>query len=413
VSSGATGNGRILLAAAAAALLLQASGGGCGGWKDEAIEAAQQRDDAAQKNRRALTQKRIDEVAAEIVKDPLDLSGNKTEIQKVSEEAQNAGVFGEFEAKLADLKATAERAYQEGAAAAAKTAIEKARAHASAGRFKEARREIEALKHRIGATDAWKSCEEALGEIAQRERAEALWARNKAKAETLREKGEPERARGVLEAFLALAEALPAFRESPRAKEAQEAVKALERDISKAREVRKTEAAIKWQPAFTGRKDDLFKWDLDRPDAVDVNAEKVCVFKYTGGDEPTTYMTFNPEGAEEWEEYIVTLKAWIADNDKKVYVIAHGELVGEEGERERKWEDTAPINPWDKTVPRGKWVDLRLEVRNGETTLFCNGVATQTNGKAWKRKKGPFQIRIEKGAEIRLKEVWVKVYRPA
>jgi hypothetical protein len=393
----------LAIAAAAAA--------SCG--EDEAIRESRKREETANRNRKANIEKRIEELAASIEKEPLDLENNKYEADKIAADAQTAGLEAEFAARLAKMKEDAGRAFQDAAESRARKAVEKAKALASELKFKEAKKEIETLPFRLRSTPAWAACEQALAEISASERAEALWRRNSEESQRLAEKGEPERARGVIEAFLALAEALPAFRTSPRVKEAQAAAKALDPAIDKARAARASDAAIKWRPAFTGRKDDLFKWELDRPEAVEVNSEKVCVFKYEKGEDPTTFMTFNPEGADLWEDYVVTAKAWIGENEKKLYVIVHGELEGPEGERERHWDDVAPLYPYDRAIPRGKWVDLRLEARGGEITLYCDGVATMTNGKKAKRAKGPFQIRIEKGAEIRLKEVWVKVYKPA
>ncbi len=413
-SEGARWRAALLVALAAAATA--ACGGatsGCGGWTDDAIQQASERDEAARRARREKIQARIDEHAKEIARDPFDISGNKLEVAKIAEEAANAGLFAAFEERLSKLKEEAERAFEDAAAAKADELAKRARSLAAEGKFNEARRAIADWKRKLGTTPAWPRCEEALAEVAGRERAEELWARNAAKADTFRQQGEPEKARGVLEAFLVLAEAIPAFQQSPRANEAQAAVASLAPEVEKARAARASEAAIKWQPAFTGRKDDLYKWEYDQPKAVEIDSEKICVFKYVDGEEPTSYMTFRPEGSDEWEDYVVTAKAWIAGNDKKVYFIAHGELVEEDGVPERRWDDIAAINPWDRTIPRNKWVDLRFEVRGGKITLYCDGATTATAGKPAKRRKGPFQIRIEKGAEIRLKEVWVKVYKPA
>lgn len=377
---------------------------GCGGWTEEAIEGAKKRDDEAARAARARIQRRIDDLAAAIQREPLDVSNNKIEADKIRGDAEIAELGDHFRTQIEKLKKDADDAFDFAAETRAKEAVEEARRLKVAGNTKEARARLEKLPLTVRTSKHWAACEAELAEIDQVERAETLWARNLARSEQFKQQEEFEKARGVLEAFLALAEAVPAFKSSPRVKEAEAAVKALEPSIEKVRAARASEQAVPWIPAFSGRKDDLAKWTLKDPTAIDVNAEKVAIFKDPGEEQFGTSMRF---GEDAWEDYVVEASVRMGKKGK-IYFNVHGTL-DEEGQY--VFSDVCELKDYE--VAREKWVKIRLEVRSGQMSLLADGKSTSTNRKALKNKAGPFEIRVLGGGEAQLRDIFVKVYKGA
>jgi hypothetical protein len=398
-------SGREVPGAAALALALALGAAGCGGWADDAIQNAQAREAGAAKNRRAVLEKRIDDHKAAIEKEPLDVDNNKYEVDKIAAEAQSAGLYDALKARLDKLKEDADAAFVAAAEKKCRDAADEARSLAKAGKMKDARRKIDLVPLRLRTTRYWQVCEDAVAYLDQVERTEAVWARDQKKADAFKNANEPEKARGVFESFLVLADAIPAFKESAHVQEAQKAVKDLGPEIEKAKAARAAEDAIKWLPAFSGRKNDLGQWDLSEYDTANVEGD-VCVFKYGGGEAQTVSMMF---GQEDWEDYVIEADVKIVNGP--VYLNVHGLLEGPEGERTRMWKDIVELKSYE--IAFGKWVHIRLEARNGSITLVADGKTTTTDGKPAKAPKGPFEFRIGKGAEIQLKKVFVKVYKPA
>jgi hypothetical protein len=391
---------RAFRAAALAAVLLAA---GCSHWDEEAVENAEKVEEQGKKNARAKLDDECTKLAATIDKEPIDLDNNKLEVDKIAGEAQIEGLYEALKPRLEELKKHADEAFQTGGDARAKEAVTQARALAAEGKLKDARRKIDGLPNRLRSSPPWKQCEAELAHLDQLERAEAVWQNDVKKADTFRQRAEIEKVRGLYESFLALAATIPAFQESVHAKDAEKAIADLKPELEKAKAAKAVEDAVKWIPAFTGRKDDLSKWNIARYDAADLNAEKVCVFKYGGGDESQTTMTF---GEDDWEEYVV--EATIRVVKGPAYICVHGTS---DGEGQRGWLDVGQLQPFDGFAP-GKWVKARLEVRGGEMSFICDGSSTSVNGKKTKNAKGPFAFAIARGAEIDMKDVWVKVYKP-
>lgn len=376
---------------------------GCSDMVEEGTQNEKERDKRAEQNRTKKLDEDCDKLAATIQKEPLDLDNNKYAVDKIAGEAQIAGLAEKMKPRFDKMKKDADDAFAAGAEAKTKEAVEAARKLSGDGKAKEARKRIEGLPNRLRSTPQWKVCEDELAHLDQLERADAVWTWDQEKVKTMRGRGEWEKARGVYESFLALAEAVPAFKESVHAKEAEKAIAELKPELEKSHASKAAADSIKWIPAFSGRKADLAQWDIDLFDSANVDKEGVCVFKFGGGGEnPYTYMRY---GKDDWEDYVIEADVKIVKGP--VYLNVHGFPDGDG----RKFTDVCQLQEFD--VPKDKWVQLRLEARGGEITIFCNGSATSTNGKKAKAEKGSFEFRIGRGAEIQLKKVWVKVYKPA
>ena len=382
---------------------------GCSDWADEAIKEAKGREDDAVKVRRKMVEQRFEELAKIIAKEPLDLENNKYEVDKANAEAQMAGMM-DFSPTVEKLKKQAEEVFATAADEKVREAVAAARAMASGGKVAEARKKLNNLPPRLRTTKFWASVEAELRHLDQVERGDLAWKWAKEKAERFKQSKEWEKARGVLEGFLALVDAIPAFKESGHENDARSALSEIKGEVDKARAARASEEAIPWLPAFRGSERDLGGWDLSEPDAIKMR-DKVAVFKYDGDEKSGVAMRF---GEEDWEEYVVELRLRILKGP--VYFNVHGELEGAEGERVRTWKDVFEFKDYD--TPFGRWFKIRFEVRNGEFNVLRFDPVSST-GKPLKcredgkLRKGPFEIRIKKGAEVEIEKVWVKLYKPA
>lgn len=369
-----------------------ASGVGCPGGSNRngPSNAAKTPEEARRRGQLRDLRDNVDRLQLQIKDFPL----NKTAVIHLAREhrasAQKLGAK-DLEASFQRIEEEAKTAFDRAARTETDKGIADAREKIKAGEIDEAISKLRALSEQLEGTTFATAVDHVLADARLAKRGGAVYS-NVIDPKLTRFESEErwELAQGLLESFTLV----EPFKLNPKAKEVAKKLEAVRPKAEAARVRRQKERAIEWSPIFHGKKEDLE--NLQHADYQSTGMDgDVMTFKAT--DEPAR-LTF---GDESWGDVIVEVKLEILEG--KIHFLCRGALT----DGAVNWQRAGSFESYD--LEKDTMTKIRFEVRGDTARYTVFSQQPDTAARGVENANGPFQILLEPGGKVRIKEIWAKV----